>query len=116
MSLLTQGVSVRILGFSSEFDLNLQCRIISTTHIRHKGRLHHSSLHPLEVDVFEERVGLDACCSIRLAPQPLLRVFGEQLGEVEAEVNHSIVHHSSLAIQTSLHQASPFYRWPWCPL
>lgn len=63
-----------------ETNLNMQ-PVQYYTHIRHKGRLHYSSLQPLEVDLFEERVGLDACSSIRLAPQPLLGVFGQQLGE-----------------------------------
>lgn len=54
--------------------------MLQTTHIRHKRRVHYASLQPLEVDVFEERVGLDAHSSVRLAPQPLLRVFGQQLG------------------------------------
>lgn len=55
--------------------------VVEITHIGHKGRLHYSSLQPLEVDVFEERVGLDARCSIHQAPQPLLGVFGQQLCE-----------------------------------
>ena len=69
------------MGFvCRETDLNM-LHVRYYTHIRHKGRLHYSSLQPLEVDVFEERVGLDARCSVRQAPQPLLRVFGQQLGE-----------------------------------
>lgn len=39
-----------------------------TTHVGHEGRLHHPGLHPLEVDIFEEGVSLDAGRLVRLAP------------------------------------------------
>ena len=57
-------------------------------HIRHKGWLHYSSLKPLEVDFFEERVELDVRCCVRQAPKPLLRVFGQQLGEQKQRKSH----------------------------
>lgn len=81
------------------------CTLLQTTHIRHKRRLHYSSLQPLEVDVFEERVGLDARCSVRLAPQPLLRVFGQQLGASRSRddsLHYSLFIH--LSVPTTFHQ------------
>lgn len=87
------------------------------TYIGHKRGLHDSCLQSPEIDVFKERVGLDACRSVLQTPQPLLGVFGHQLGRVEAKTNNYMNRRPPVSPRKHFPlQSVPFYRWPLCPL